>query len=225
MRFRPEIAATLILLWFGADAIAATCTPDNTLSQYKNKFVCPVSGGGQVRAKGDVCAKTGGRFSSTRGDDNHRHNALDINASEGTGVVAVKPGKVTVAQNNWDSDNGGTTVIIDHEDGDYTIYMHLKSVGVKKNDCVKAGTAIGTVGYTGNAACLKKNDLVAHLHFQIIRAAKTGLTDAPSHPLTKAIKNGQDWLDLAPEFFGNDMLDLGIKDPEPILNNVAGCLK
>ncbi len=93
-----------------------------------------------------------------------------------------------------------------------------------KGACVKPGDLIGTVGYTGNGSCLKGKGLIAHLHFAVIRAAQIGLADG-GKPIATAVKNGNDWLELAKEVFPGDNLDLGIKDPEPILKNVAGCLR
>jgi murein DD-endopeptidase MepM/ murein hydrolase activator NlpD len=219
-RFGLTAITTIILISAPMTCSWAACNSLDDSATFKNKFACPVSGGGQVRGPDD-CASTGGRFSSTRGTG-HLHHALDINTAEGTGVLATKPGRVAVAAANWDV-NGGSTVIIDHEDGDYTIYMHLKDVQASPGDCVRPGDSIGSVGYTGNASCLKDKGLTAHLHFAIVRAAAIGLADG-SGPISAALKNADDWLALSPEFFGNDNLDLGIKDPQPILGNVSGCL-
>lgn len=145
-----------------------------------------------------------------------------MNAAEGTVVVATKPGRVAVAANNWG--NMGHVVIIDHEDGDYSVYGHLADIKTTKGTCLQAGTAIGSVGYSGNAQCLKDNGLGPHLHFAVVRAAATGLADA-GKPISTAVENAGDWLELAPEYFGNDNLDLGIKNPKVLLQNVSGCLR
>ena len=118
----------------------------------------------------------------------------------------------------------GNAVIIDHEDGDYSVYGHLAQLGVEKGACVKAGDVVGTVGFTGNAQCLKDKGLSSHLHFAVIRAAKIGLAD-DGKPIATATKNADDWLALGKEVFPGDNLDLGIKDPQILLQNVAGCLK
>ena len=199
---------------------SADCTSADDWGKFKNVFSCPVDGGAAIR-QGDSCAKEGGTFRAARGIDRY-HNALDLDAMEGTKVLATKPGKVAVAANDWGS--MGSTVIIDHEDGDYSVYGHLNDVSVSSGKCVKSGEAIGTVGYSGNAKCLKDNNLSAHLHFAVIRAARLGLADG-SGPISAAIKNGQDWIEFARDFFPGDNLDLGIKDPSILLQNTVGCLK
>jgi murein DD-endopeptidase MepM/ murein hydrolase activator NlpD len=201
--------------------LAQSCTKLEDIGKYKNAFVCPVSGGAKVRPS-DACAPNGGGSFHAGREGNRYHNALDLNAAEKTDVVAAKPGKVAVA--NASFGKMGATVIVDHEDGDYTVYGHLNEVRAKQGACVKPGDLIGTVGYTGNGACLKEKGLSAHLHFAVIRAAQMGLADG-GKPIETAVRNGNDWLELAKEVFPGDTLDLGIKDPEPILKNLAGCLK
>ncbi|WP_338834458.1 M23 family metallopeptidase [Bradyrhizobium septentrionale] len=204
------------------DAIAqpAPCNTSAELAPLRNKYICPVVGGGAVRKDPDACASTGGRLKSAR-KNGKPHNALDINATEGTAVVASKPGRVDIA-GDWGA--MGKTVIIDHGDGDYSIYGHLKSVSASKGSCVKAGDSLGAVGYTGNGQCLKDHNLTAHLHFAILRTAKLDLAKE-SGPIAAAIKNAEDWMEISQEYFGGDMLDLGVKDPEVMLQNAAGCLK
>lgn len=214
-----------------SEAVAACRTDTDELIGGKNRFSCPISlvpplsTAGTVRGP-DGCAKEGGQFHSNR-NGGKQHNALDINSSVGTAVLAAKPGKVAVST-DWDpkkkGENMGEVVIIDHEDGDYTVYGHLDARSVKKGACVKAGDAIGTVGYSGNAGCLLTKNLPPHLHFVVIRAAQSGMADKPNGPMAAAIKNADDWLEFGADFWGNDMVDLGIKDPEPILQNVSLCI-
>lgn len=198
---------------------AKSCTQQPSPSG-RDTFACPVAGGGVSRGP-DQCAAEGGRVRSNRGSG-HYHNALDINAAEGTNVLATKAGKVAVAAANWGA--MGNVVIIDHEDGDYSVYGHLKSLAVQPGDCVTAGKLVGTVGYTGNATCLKDKGLTAHLHFAVIRAAKIGLADG-SGPIAAAVKNGNDWIEISREFLGNDVLDVGVKDPEQLLKRSPACLR
>lgn len=197
------------------------CGSLEDFGKYKNVFVCPVPGGAKVRPS-DACAPNGGgSFRASRNGGKNYHNALDMNAPEKSNVAATKPGKIAVAGAFGAM---GNTVIIDHEDGDYSVYGHLGEVKVKKGACVKSADLIGSVGYTGNAECLKEKKLSPHLHFSIIRAAKSGLAD-DDKPIANAVKNGTDWIELGKELFPGDILDLGIKDPEAILRNVSGCLK
>lgn len=212
--------------------VIAGCNDDtDALISGKNAFSCPVvlvpplATAGVVRGP-DACAKEGGRMDSNRGQG-RKHNALDINSAKGTAVLATKPGLIAVSR-NWDPDHKGTNmgevVIIDHEDGDYSVYGHLDARSVKEGACVKVGQKIGTVGYTGNGACLEKNGLSPHLHFAIIRAAKAGLANPKNGPIAATIKNANDWLEFGADFWGNDIVDLGIKNPQPILKNIDRCI-
>jgi murein DD-endopeptidase MepM/ murein hydrolase activator NlpD len=69
---------------------------------------------------------------------------------------------------------GGNSVVIDHGNGEYSFYAHLKpgSVKVKVGDVVKAGQAIGALGSSGNST-------EPHLHFQV--------TDGPDPLLSAGI--------------------------------------
>lgn len=60
----------------------------------------------------------------------------------------------------------GDNVIIDHGDGEFSIYAHLKpgSVKLKAGQRVKAGDPIGQLGSSGNST-------EPHLHFQVCDAA------------------------------------------------------
>ncbi|WP_134500728.1 M23 family metallopeptidase [Microvirga pakistanensis] len=221
----PQLLRTLViaapLAAISSAAFAQACATLDDMGKFKNTFVCPVKSGAKIRPS-DACAPNGGGSFRAGREGNRYHNALDMNAAEKTDVLATKPGKIAVADANFGK--MGAAVIIDHEDGDYSVYGHLNEVKAKKGACVKAGDLIGTVGFTGNGVCLKEKGLSAHLHFAVIRAAQMGLADVDK-PIGSAVKNGNDWLELAKEIFPGDNLDLGIKDPELILTNVAGCLK
>lgn len=223
--------AISFLILFPAEAMSACVGDVNTLISGKNRFACPLvlvpplTSAGTVR-ESDACAREGGRMTSNRGQSK-KHNALDINSAEGATEVAAMPGMVAVSA-DWDPNNEGKNmgqvIIIDHEDGDYTVYGHLQARSVSRGSCVSAGDAIGTVGFTGNGECLRRNGLPAHLHFAVIRAVKAGLADANTGPIAAAVKNANDWLEFGADFWGNDVVDLGIKDPERILLNLSGCI-
>jgi len=57
---------------------------------------------------------------------------------------------------------GGNSVLIDHGNGEYSLYAHLQpgSIPVKVGDRVTAGARIGRLGASGNAT-------EPHLHFQV----------------------------------------------------------
>lgn len=54
----------------------------------------------------------------------------------------------------------GTTLIIDHGDGYYTVYAHLGDVWIRPTEEVEAGRVIGSVGSSGGTA-------EPVLHFQV----------------------------------------------------------
>lgn len=213
------LAASLVATLSATSALAAaraavTACPSGDASA----LVCPVDGGGPVRGP-DACAREGGTVNANRGNG-RRHNGLDINATEGTPVFAARAGRVALASPGWGP--LGNTVIIDHGDGEYTIYGHLRVITVRRNRCVGAGDTVGAVGYTGNAQCLRDNHLGSHLHFADIKASRTGLIDRGG-PLAAAIKSNDHWTQFGQRYFGGP--GLGIQDPQIVLQGVPGCIK
>ena len=88
------------------------------------------------------------------------HNAVDISCSgHGSPIYAANNGTVEVANNSRPWPNGNY-VVINHNNGFYTIYAHLDSVSVVEGQVVTMGQVIGTMGHTGNATG-------THLHFGI----------------------------------------------------------
>ena len=86
-----------------------------------------------------------------------RWNGVGIAAPEGAPVKAVAPGTVvSVGQLG----TYGLTVILQHGEGDYSVYASLASASVRKGATVKKGDTIGTVG-------VSDPDLKPHLHFEI----------------------------------------------------------
>ena len=77
------------------------------------------------------------------------HYGLDFAAKEGTKITAMLDGVVTMAQK--DLYYTGGTIIFDHGHGVSTLYMHLKNVLVEKDQKIKQGDVIGTVGKTGRS--------------------------------------------------------------------------
>jgi murein DD-endopeptidase MepM/ murein hydrolase activator NlpD len=105
-------------------------------------FQCPVSGSAYSNNYGP----RGGGF----------HYGIDMFASSGTPLVAVKAGSVRYVPNEGD---GGNTVYLSADDGNTYFYAHLSSfVGGARS--VAQGEIVGLVGATGNASG-------PHLHFEI----------------------------------------------------------
>lgn len=102
------------------------------------------------------------------GSFSNKHYGIDIVGSSSTlgkAVYASKSGTVyescnTIADNTFINNSCGNYVAINHGDGTYSIYMHLRPNGVKTSGSVRQGDIIGYIGNTGHS-------YGAHLHFQI----------------------------------------------------------
>jgi murein hydrolase activator len=86
-----------------------------------------------------------------------RWNGVGIKAAIGTPVHAVADGTVVSVGSLG---TYGTTVIIEHGGGDYSIYGSLGRASVRLHQSVAKGDEIGTVG-------ISDPDLPPHLHFEI----------------------------------------------------------
>ncbi len=93
------------------------------------------------------------------------HQGLDIAAPLGSPVLACADGRVIFTGSRKGFRRYGNTVLIDHGSGVYTYYAHLHDIQVKKNQRVKSGQRIATVGNTGRSTG-------PHLHLEV-RVANT----------------------------------------------------
>lgn len=85
------------------------------------------------------------------------HKGLDINGREGEAIKASNRGRVVLSEELF---FGGNTIILDHGQGIYTIYMHLSALNAGIGDIVSKGAVVGLVGSTGRASG-------PHLHFGV----------------------------------------------------------
>ena len=74
------------------------------------------------------------------------HSGMDIGYEEGTAIPAMMPG--TVVYSAW-YDGYGYTVILEHENGDLTLYGHCSALYCNYGQYVEKGTVIAAVGSTG----------------------------------------------------------------------------
>jgi len=87
------------------------------------------------------------------------HNGIDLASWEGMAVYAVKDGNVVKMENS--PDGFGNYVMLQHQDGTFTIYAHLSTFGnIKLEDHVGSGSVIGAIGSTGRSTG-------PHLHFEL----------------------------------------------------------
>lgn len=101
------------------------------------------------------------------GNTEIRHLGIDLSAPLGTAVGAIAGGIVKKA---YVDSVYGNSIVIDHGEGIYSLYLHLNEMKVKEGDRVGKGTTIGTVGQTGYATA-------PHLHLSV----KVG--DMPVDPI------------------------------------------
>jgi murein DD-endopeptidase MepM/ murein hydrolase activator NlpD len=134
------------------------CTP------YVYDMVSPLVGAGEF----------GSGFGAPRDGGARLHMGVDLMAPQMTPVVAIADG--TVVTTALGGKLSGTYVKIQHDDGFFSLYIHLNNddfgtddgagigvrPGLKEGDHVKAGEVIGWVGDSGNAETTPH-----HLHFEI----------------------------------------------------------
>ncbi|MER8035546.1 M23 family metallopeptidase [Streptomyces hydrogenans] len=103
--------------------------------------------------------KTGGSLWSSGS-----HSGVDFHAAYGSSVVSVGSG--TVVEAGWGGAYGNN-IVIRMNDGTYTQYGHLSSIGVYVGQSVEPGQQIGVSGSTGNSTG-------PHLHFEARTTADYG---------------------------------------------------
>ncbi|WP_347490496.1 peptidoglycan DD-metalloendopeptidase family protein [Desulfoscipio sp. XC116] len=86
------------------------------------------------------------------------HSGIDIGAGYGTAVLAAADGVVTTAA--YDAGGYGNYLIIDHGNGNMTLYAHMSQMSAGVGQTVTQGQTIGFVGSTGLSTG-------PHLHFEV----------------------------------------------------------
>lgn len=86
-----------------------------------------------------------------------RHRGIDLRSPLGKEVRASNGGKVVLVHDLY---YAGTTVIINHGAGLFSIYCHLSKTHVKKGSVIRKGAVIGRIGATGRVTG-------PHLHWGI----------------------------------------------------------
>lgn len=85
------------------------------------------------------------------------HSGIDLQAEEGTPVLASNSGVVVLVDELFFS---GKSVVLDHGWGIYSMYFHLLETAVGEGNKVKKGDLLGRVGSTGRSTG-------PHLHWGI----------------------------------------------------------
>ncbi|WP_037287316.1 M23 family metallopeptidase [Saccharibacillus sacchari] len=150
-----------------AAAVQAPATSDYSYSSGDSSSSDSSSGSNSSSNSGSMLTPVDSyRMSSGYGTRVHpitgkvkKHTGVDMAAPQGTDIHAAEGGVVTVAQ-WW---NGyGNTVVIDHGNGVWTLYGHIRDGGiaVSSGQTVSRGQKIAEVGSTGNSTG-------PHLHFEV----------------------------------------------------------
>ena len=100
-----------------------------------------------------------------------KNKTADVIAHSDGVVVAISTGH-TLNRGATGTASYGNYVKIKHDNGMYTLYAHLKSVYVKKNDRVKRGDVLGPMGQSGNSSGI-------HLHFEVRNNADIRINPTP----------------------------------------------
>jgi len=85
------------------------------------------------------------------------HWGIDLKGREGASVGVMSGGIVKSA---YFDTVYGNTIIVDHGEGIYSLYMHLQKINVKEGDKVERGDVIGLLGHTGYSTA-------PHLHLSM----------------------------------------------------------
>lgn len=130
----------------GGSSENTTPTPPPPASS--TRYIWPLPGAGYVSSPYGP-RKLGG---------NDFHYGMDIAAPEGTAIVASKAGVIVRRQEI--TTGYGKNIIINHEDGTFTLYAHCSQLLVNQGQRVKQGQLIARVGNTGDS-------YGNHCHFEI----------------------------------------------------------
>ena len=87
----------------------------------------------------------------------HSHTGIDIPAPGNTPILACKSGQVVTSAYHY---SYGNYVVIDHGNGNSTLYAHMSSRAVSEGDMVTQGQTIGYVGTSGSSTG-------NHLHLEV----------------------------------------------------------
>lgn len=115
-------------------------------------------------------------FGENRGSYSHHGEDLPIN--QGTPVSLVVPG--TVRQAQFSNNAAGGNILITHEDGKETRYLHMSEIYVSPGQKVESGQVIGaTGGAPGTKGAGRSSG--PHLHFEYYPSTTAGVADPNPH--------------------------------------------
>jgi len=96
------------------------------------------------------------------------HRGIDIAVPVGTPVRATRQGRVVFAGARR---GYGSTVIVEHSNGDRTLYGHNSIIRVQSGDLVESGTVVAFSGNTGRSTG-------PHVHFEQLPSGRPVIESA-----------------------------------------------
>jgi len=121
---------------------------ENNDKYYQGKFITPAEG---------RISMTFGLNEFINGAESGKHRGLDFANAAGTSIIASNSGIVRLSEY---LPAHGNTVVIDHGQGIYTYYAHMKKLLATPGTKVQKGQVVGLMGATGVATG-------PHLHFAV----------------------------------------------------------
>lgn len=129
--------------------ISSVVTATSSITRFTTTFGLPLANNRNVTSVFGEVRQTG--------TERITHLGVDFGVPKGTAVAAINGGLVAAS---YLDPVYGNSVIIDHGQGIYSLYLHLDSRNVSKDLNVKKGKLIGRVGDSGLADA-------PHLHLSI----------------------------------------------------------
>lgn len=115
------------------------------------------------------------------------HRGIDIAVPVGTPVHAVRKGRVVFA---GDHRGYGATVILEHANGDRTLYGHNALIQVRPGELVESGTVVAFSGNTGRSTG-------PHVHFEQLPSGRPVMDTAEMEETTlPQVGNNSDQRDV-----------------------------
>jgi murein DD-endopeptidase MepM/ murein hydrolase activator NlpD len=128
--------------------------PGNPQKMWDGPFLWP--------STGVVTSVFGARRSYGGRPPSGAHSGLDLANKEGTLIVAPAPGRVALCE--W-MESFGNVVLLDHGQGVFSYYLHMKAATVAEGAVVQTGDALGIMGREGVATG-------PHLHWSLTVAGE-----------------------------------------------------
>jgi len=134
------------------DGVKPTVAAPRPVSRFASRLTPDA---GSVTATGSFVWPASGRI--TQGFRFY-HKGFDIANKGGGAILAADSG--TIAAASWDGSGYGNRIMINHGNGQVTLYGHLSLIQVQVGQRVNRGDVIGQMGSTGRSTGV-------HLHFEI----------------------------------------------------------